>query len=75
MGTKNSQGRFDSCAEADPDEPTFTLFARDPMAPRLVRLWAAQQYADQENPVRIEEARACADAMDRWYRQHQKGGG
>lgn len=41
MGTKNNPGSFDCYANAEPDEPMFTLLARDPLAPGLVRIWAA----------------------------------
>src|SRR5271167_4124368 len=69
MGTKNNPGKFDAHAKAEPDEPTFTLLARDPMAPVLIRMWAAQRWAEHDDPEKIAEARACADAMDRWRAQ------
>lgn len=46
MGTKNEPGEFDCHAKAEPDEPRFTLLARDPLAPHLVRLWAAARRGD-----------------------------
>lgn len=58
--------------EAKPGEPTFVLLARDPIAPKLVRLWAAQMWSEHEASERIAEARACADAMDAWLKKHPK---
>lgn len=40
MGTKSFPGMFDCYDEAKPDEPLFTLLARDPLAPHLVKMWA-----------------------------------
>lgn len=41
MGTKNNPGEFDCHSKAHPDEPTFTLLGRDPLASHIVLLWAA----------------------------------
>lgn len=46
MGTKNNPGRFDCYASAAPDEPLFTLRAKDPLAPALVDMWAAIRLGD-----------------------------
>jgi hypothetical protein len=46
MGTKNDPGQFDCHAAAEPDEPLFTLLARDPLAPHLVRMWAKARGGD-----------------------------
>lgn len=46
MGTKRRPGRYDCHAKAAPDEPLFTLLARDPLAPGLVDLWAALRNHD-----------------------------
>ena len=40
MGTKVNPGRFDCYAKALPDEPMFTLLARDPNFYEFVKLWA-----------------------------------
>lgn len=40
MGAKNNPGKFDCYAKAEPDEPIFTLRAKDPRAPFMVELWA-----------------------------------
>lgn len=40
MGTKNNPGAFDCYAKAAPDEPLFTLLARDSLAPHLTQIWA-----------------------------------
>ena len=39
MGTKANPGSYDCYGAADDDEPLFTLRARDPLAPVLVKLW------------------------------------
>ena len=79
MGTKTNPGQFDCHAAADDDEPIFTLRAKDPQAPDLVRKWASGRHdsytlhrgpwTDREQRKR-EEAYACADAMERWARLH-----
>lgn len=46
MGTKNNPGEYDCYAAAAPDEPLFILRANDPLAPHLVRLWAAARCAE-----------------------------
>lgn len=71
MGSKNNPGRFDCYAAAGPDEPMFILLARDPMAPMLVRLWAAQRYQEHEDPAKVAEARECAEAMEVWRKEHR----
>lgn len=71
MGTKNNPGRYDCYAKAEPDEPMFTLLARDPTAPAAVRLWAAQKWQEGESPEKIAEARAIADAMEAWRKEHR----
>ena len=67
MGTKITPGTFDCYAEAAPDEPMFVLLARDPMAPAIVRRWAAHRELDPDTPPeQIQEALATADAMESW---------
>lgn len=71
MTTKLDGG---GCYEAAlPDEPMFTLLARDPYAPELVRLWArnrGESIAAGKRPREDEEqvrlARLCADEMSKW---------
>lgn len=68
MGTKNNPGAYDCHAKAEPDEPLFTLLARDPFAPQLVRLWA-----DMTSDVaKKAEAHKCAAAMEVWHAQHRR---
>lgn len=77
MGTKNNPGAFDCYANALPDEPHFTLLARDPFAPHLLYNWASQReeaviaghrpMADMEM---VAEARDCADAMVKWRKEN-----
>lgn len=56
-----------SCYEkAAPDEPLFVLRAQDRLAPATIRMWARMA---EENHVRhelVEEARRCADDMEKW---------
>jgi len=71
MGTKDSPGRYDCYAKAEPDEPIFTLLARDPLAPLLVRLWADLQHRHTNNPTdnsggKVIEAYNIAEQMDFW---------
>lgn len=48
MGTKNNPGDFDCHAKAAPDEPLFTLRAKDPVAPYLVIMWKQSRMGDWE---------------------------
>lgn len=65
MGTKLNPGKFDCYTKAADDEPMFVLLARDPLAPHLVKLWAAFYPAS-----RAQEAMECADEMTRWYEKN-----
>ena len=49
-----------------PSGPVFLLTAADPLAPMLVRLWAAQKWSEHADPKLVDDARRCADAMDAW---------
>ena len=70
VGTKNNPSKFSCYDKAEPDEPMFTLLARDPMAPTLIRMWAAQKW--QEHPEKVTEARDIADSMDAWRKEHER---
>lgn len=74
MGTKNDPSKWDCYAKAAPDEPIFVLRANDPIAPSAVRLWAAQYWQQGGDPEKIAEARACADAMEAWHKEHRGDG-
>lgn len=69
MGTKNNPGKYDCYNKAEPDEPMFVLLGRDPLAPDVVRFWAARRGANDEKAL---EALACAKAMELWQ-QSRKG--
>jgi hypothetical protein len=63
----------DCASRAMPDEPTFTLLARDPQAPALVEAWAqgrlervAVGAAPESDRARVYEALALASAMRAW---------
>ncbi len=71
MSTKNDPGKFNCYANAESDEPMFTLLARDPQAPVLIRAWAAQRWQQGEDPEKVANARAIADAMDAWRKEHR----
>ena len=74
MGTKVNPGDYDCYEKAEPDEPMFILLARDPWAAGTVRHWARIQIVTDEQPQsKIDEAMACADAMEKW-REEQKDG-
>lgn len=64
MGSKRNPGQFDCYAAAAPDEPMFVLLGRDRHAAFLTRLWGLLRARDGEDAEKIEEAFACADAMD-----------
>jgi hypothetical protein len=66
MGTKNNPGKYDCYAKAEPDEPMFVLLGRDPLAATLVRAWARRYEGNGQEPKKIDEARACADALEIW---------
>lgn len=54
----------DKCrAKAHPDEPIFTLLARDRHAPALVWLWAVLREIDGEEQAVVDEARDCVVKM------------
>jgi hypothetical protein len=40
MSSKTDPSQFDAYSKAEPDEPVFTLLARDPVAPPLIEAWA-----------------------------------
>lgn len=78
MGTKNNPGKFDCTAAALPDEPMFTLLARDPSAPDLVDEWAVRRLADimsgerpEEDMPKVREAHRCAANMRSWRNQNE----
>lgn len=70
MGTKSNPGKFDCYEKAEPDEPRFTLLARDRHAPVLVALWAALREAEFEDTEVVAEALNCVDDMTRWALAH-----
>jgi len=71
MGSKRNPGAFDCYSKAEPDEPMFVLLARDKGAPELVRKWARDRRQKGEPEAKIEEAFACADAMEAWRKKNR----
>jgi len=72
MSTKQDELRNPaSCLNrARPDEILFVLRSNDPIAPQVVRLWAAMAEGLHE-PDKVLEALHCADHMQR---QHEDRG-
>lgn len=72
--------RFDCLSKAEPSEPKFTLLGRDPVAAKLVKEWAEHRFArlpnyGQDNPeemAQINEAIACAKAMQDFWTERQR---
>lgn len=75
MGTKTNPGKYDCLSKLEPDEPYFVLMARDPLAARLVDLWAslshgtpagARQFFDEllkiAMPEQLQPAAKVAEA-------------
>jgi hypothetical protein len=78
MGTKNEPGMFDCYANAEPDEPMFTLLARDPQASYLIAQWAHhlsilidKGEKPESDRAQVKEAFRCAEAMDKWRKEHR----
>ena len=79
MGTKNNPGQFDCYANAEPDEPLFTLLARDPAAPDAILEWirtrremiALGEKPGSDWPV-IDEALVLVDEMRAWRRKNRE---
>jgi hypothetical protein len=53
-------------SRAGDDEPIFVLRAQDVLAPDLVRGWAERAERAGCAAAKVTEARAIADAMERW---------
>lgn len=69
MGTKNDPGNYNCHANAEPDEPIFTLRANDPLAPSLVQRWAHDYLANGGKREKADEALKCASDMIAWKRK------
>ena len=73
MGTKNNPAPNDCYANALPDEPMFTLLARDPDGAAVVRYWAGLRAlridrgtAPASDEAIVSEAMSCAASMEAW---------
>ena len=72
MGTKADPGEFDCYKQAYADEPIFTLRARDPLAPLVVRFWRMLRFFQRPPWLDVGEqdkqaaAMNCADAMENY---------
>lgn len=80
MGTKQNPGRYDCYGKAEPDEPMFTLLARDPLAARVIRYWIDQTMGHAEYSReytrdlddKIKEASQCARDMEEWRKRNRE---
>lgn len=77
MGTKANPAPNDCYVKAMPNEPLFTLLARDIHAPEVIRFWAQlrgddidMRLAPGADQAMIAEALACANAMEVWREQN-----
>lgn len=82
MGTKNNPDEFDCYSKALPDEPTFTLLARDRHMPSAVNDWADNREleirrgygGDKEKLAaelrQLQRAREVAVAAANWRRNN-----
>ena len=71
MATKNNPGEFDCHAEADIDEPIFTLRAKDPLSSAVVRVWCVMRRMTrrpwtEREARKLAEADRVARAMENW---------
>lgn len=78
MGTKSNPAANDCYNNAMPDEPLFTLLARDVHAPEVIRYWAQMRADDidcglfpKSDQSKVEEALACARSMEEWHAIHK----
>lgn len=77
MGTKANVSPNDGYTKALPDEPLFTLLARDKHAPEILRFWSAlrgddidMRLAPGADQALIAEARSVANEMEVWREQN-----
>jgi hypothetical protein len=71
MSTKNNPGAFRCYDAALPDEPIFTILARDPAAPATLAFWANERarqgkIANPDDKDRIHDAMRDASLMADW---------
>ena len=52
MATKANPGAFDCYANAEPDEPLFTVLARDRVGGDLVRVWVVLRACGEDGELR-----------------------
>jgi hypothetical protein len=51
-------------------EPTFTLRARDKLAPSMVALWASRASSQGSPSAKVEGALKVAEEMELWQAMH-----
>lgn len=71
MSTKRNPSAYRCYEAALPDEPIFTILARDPAGPATLRYWAQARTkhgktANTDDTDRIEDALRDADLMEEW---------
>ena len=63
--------RGEGClAKSADDEPLFILCARDCYAPMTVREWAKRLSGGNGPDAKVDDAIACAQAMEQWQAEH-----
>jgi len=72
MGTLNQPGKFDCLKklQENPDMPYFLLLASDPIAPKIVRTWAASSMNQGIHSDKVAEAFELAGQMEAWKVQN-----
>jgi hypothetical protein len=75
MGSKKFPDKFAGHGRALPEEPIFTLLARDPQFGTLVREWAARRHAEimcgvrpHADQAQVAAALDCATDGEAWRR-------
>lgn len=72
MATKNNPGDYDCYERLEPDEPGFTLMARDAVAPETIRHWVdLRRDMPGQDQEQLAEALDCADQMELWRAEHR----
>lgn len=79
MSTKNNPGAFRCYEAALPDEPIFTILARDPAGPATLRYWIYQRAMKGKNVSpedidRIDDADRVARQMEAWRAANAEAG-
>lgn len=67
VASKADPSPFEAFAKAKPDEPYFTLLARDPLSTSTIAWWVTMARTMELHPAeQVDEAERISAAMDRW---------